>query len=155
MEGAAEKIKEIISAIAGFMDLDCQIDVKREEENSRANLMALVYTPENAKFLIGKNGQNLKALEHIIKVVVLKNNRDVNNISLDVNDYKKSRASHVIELAKEVVGRVRNLQKAEALTPMSSYERKIIHMELASYPDVTTESVGEGPQRRIIIKPYP
>ena len=71
-----------------------------------------------------------------------------------LNDYKKSKAQYAIELARAALARVRNSQKAEALIPMSAYERRVVHMELASCPDIITESIGEEPQRRIVIKPF-
>ena len=149
------KIIDITRKISGFMNLDCQVDVKEEIGQSAKVILVSIYTPENARFLIGKNGQNLKALEHLLRSVFLKPDKDVQNILVDVNDYKKSRATLVIDLAKQAVSRVRNTQKAETLSPMSPYERRIVHMELASYPDVATESIGEEPKRRIVIKPYP
>ena len=85
----------------------------------------------------------------------LKENKDVAGISVDVNDYKRSRASYVIDVAKQAVTKVRNTQKAEVLSPMSAYERRGVHMELASCPDIATESIGDEPNRKIIIKPYP
>jgi len=59
----------------------------------------------------------------------------------------------VVEKALEVAHRVRISKKAEALVPMSSYERRLVHVELASYADLETESIGEEPKRRIVIKP--
>ena len=149
-----EKITEMIKKIIGFMNLDCQVEIRKEIGlESKATIIS-VYTPDNVRFIIGKNGQNLKALEHLVRAVVSKNS-DNQNIVVDINDYKKSRASFVVDTAKQAVSRVRNTQKAEVLTPMSAYERRIVHMELASYPDVVTESVGDEPQRSIVIKPYP
>ena len=84
----------------------------------------------------------------------IKNTEELNLI-LDVNDYRKSRAIYLIDLAKQAVNRVRNTQKAEALLPMTSYERRVVHMELASCPDIATESIGEEPYRRVVIKLYP
>jgi len=136
------------------MNLDCQVEIQDENGPELKTTIISVYTPDNARFIIGKNGQNLKAFEHLIRAVLLRNN-DSRNIVVDINDYKKSRASFVVDTAKQAVSRVRNTQKAEALTPMSAYERRIVHMELASYPDVATESIGDEPQRRIVIKPYP
>lgn len=138
------------------MDLECQVEI-REELNSdnRVGLVVSMYTPDNARFLIGKNGQNLKALEHLVRSMFLKDNKDIAGISVDVNDYKRSRASYAIDVAKQAVTKVRNTQKAEALSPMSAYERRVVHMELASCPDIATESIGDEPNRRIIIKPYP
>lgn len=144
----------MVKKIAGFMNLDCQIEIREESGPESKATVVSVYTPDNARFIIGKNGQNLRAFEHLIRAVLLKNN-DSWNIVVDINDYKKSRASFVVDIAKQAVSRVRNTQKAEVLTPMSAYERRIVHMELASYPDVATESIGDEPQRRIVIKPYP
>ncbi len=154
MEQNKEKISETVKKIVGFMNLDCQVEVREESGPESKVIMVSVYTPDNARFLIGKNGQNLKAFEHLVRSMLLKN-KDAQSIVIDVNDYKKSRASFVVDVAKQAVSRVRNTQKAEVLTPMSAYERRIVHMELAAYPDVATESIGDEPQRRIVIKPYP
>lgn len=144
----------MIKKIVGFMNLDCQVEVREESGSESKAMLVSIYTPDNARFIIGKNGQNLKDFEHLIRAAILKNNEGY-NIVVDINDYKKSRASFVVDAAKQAVSRVRNTQKAEVLTPMSAYERRIVHMELASYPDVATESIGDEPQRRIVIKPYP
>ena len=156
LEQNREQISEAIKKMVSFMNLECQVEL-REELNSdnRIGLVISMYTPDNARFLIGKNGQNLKALEHLIRSIFLKENKDVAGISVDVNDYKRSRASYVIDVAKQAVTKVRNTQKAEVLSPMSAYERRVVHMELASCPDIATESIGDEPNRKIIIKPYP
>ncbi len=154
IEQNKERIAAMIKKIVGFMNLDCQVEIREEQSAESKTMLVSVYTPDNVRFIIGKNGQNLKAFEHLVRAMLLKNG-DTQNIVVDVNDYKKSRASFVVDAAKQAVSRVRNTQKAEVLTPMSAYERRIVHMELASYPDVATESIGDEPQRRIVIKPYP
>lgn len=108
--------------------------------------------------LIGKNGQNLNALEHMIRLMSMKlisavGKEDIPGFIVDVNDYRKSRSNFLISLARETAKRVSQNQKAEALLPMSSYERRVVHMELASFKEVQTESIGEEPKRRIVIKP--
>ncbi|PIR41942.1 MAG: hypothetical protein COV30_00980 [Candidatus Yanofskybacteria bacterium CG10_big_fil_rev_8_21_14_0_10_37_15] len=175
-----EKIKETIKKMVGFMNLECQVELREELDlDDKINLTAAIYAPDNARFLIGRNGQNLKAFEHLARAIVMKfiklpeddfyqnlsnlvsgselNKKDekVVLISVDVNDYKRSRTTYIIDVAKQAVTRVRNTQKAEVLLPMSSFERRIVHMELASCPDIATESMGEEPRRRIIVKPYP
>lgn len=161
LEKNKDKIAESIKTLGGFMNLDCQVEIKEESDSidsrqadlEKKILTIAVYTPDNARFLIGRNGENLKALEHIMRAMLLKNNKEIAGISVDVNDYKKSRASYVIDLAKETATRVRNTQKAEALCPMTAYERRVVHTELASCPDLSTESIGDEPQRRVVIKP--
>ena len=149
-----ERVVTMVKKIVGFMNLDCQVEVQEENSSESKAMLVSVYAPDNVRFIIGKNGQNLKAFEHLVRAVLLKNNNS-QNIVIDINDYKKSRASFVVDVARQAVSRVRNTQKAEVLTPMSACERRIVHMELASYPDVATESIGDEPQRRIVIKPYP
>ncbi len=150
-----DTIADMIRKIVSFMNLDCQVELREESNDDGKNLLVAVYTPENARLLIGKDGQNLKAFEQIIRAMFLKNVAEFKNIIVDVNDYKRSRAMYVLELARQAVTRVRNTQKAEALLPMTAYERRVVHMELASCPDIATESIGSEPQRRIVIKPYP
>lgn len=120
-----------------------------------------INSTENLSVLIGKNGQNIKALEHVIKLLYFKKISEVPQseprqttvFMVDVNDYRKFRAKQVIEKAVEAANRVVTTKKAEALSPMSSYERRLIHVELASYPDLETESIGEEPERRVVIRP--
>ena len=147
------QIQEVIKKITGFMNLDCQVEL-REQKDEKNALFISIYTPEDAKFLIGRNGQTLQALEHLVRLMFIKDIEALNLI-LDVNDYRKSRVTYLVDLAKEAVTRVRNTQKAEALLPMTPYERRVVHMELAAAPDVATESIGEEPYRRVVIKPYP
>lgn len=149
-------LKETVIKMAGFMNLECQVELKEEvDDKNNKTMMLSVYTPENARFLIGKNGQNLKSLEQVLRAMFLKKLPDFNNIVADVNDYRRSRAMYVVDLARQVVTRVRSTQKSETLLPMSAYERRIIHMELALCPDIATESIGLEPNRRIVVKPYP
>ena len=146
-------ITETIKRIITPMNVPCEVSIREEKVGEKEIVVAAISAPEDAKFLIGKNGQNLQALEHVVRSLFLKQSEGL-TLFVDVNDYKKSRATYVATLAKEAVLRVRNTQRAEALTPMSPYERRIVHMELASISDVTTESIGQEPQRRIVVKPY-
>ena len=151
-----DDVLRAVKKMAGFMNIECQIEAREEPADSHGEgaVVVSVQTLDNARFLIGKNGQNMKALEHVLRAMLVKDGKE-GTIILDVNDYKKSRATYLIDVAKQTVTRVRNTQKAEALFPMSAYERRIVHMELAAYPDIATESVGAEPQRRVVIKPYP
>jgi len=147
-----QRITDIVARLANAINVSYRLELNEEIRSGTTILNASIYAPDNAHLLIGKNGQNLQALEHLIRVATLKDSADT-AIMLDVNDYKKTKAFQVLELARNVVAQVRNTRKAHALAPMSSYERRVVHMELASYSDVVTESVGQDPQRRIVVKP--
>ncbi len=149
-------LAELVRRIAQFMNLDCHVEIHEEVHGSEKILCAAIYTPSDARFLIGKNGQNLKAFEQVVRLLYARTQSIPNSmVTVDVNDYRKSRTLHVVELARQAVSRVRNTQKPEALLPMSSYERRVVHMELAVYPDIATESIGDDPNRRVVIKPFP
>lgn len=150
-----EQLVVAIQKMADFMSLECQIEIRDEvdDKGSKAILVS-IHTSDNARFLIGRNGQNLKAIEHVLRAMFLKKIEGAYSITVDVNDYKKSRSDYVVEAARQIVTRVRSTQKAESMFPMSGYERRIVHMELASCPDIATESIGAEPNRRIVIKPY-
>ncbi len=151
------QLTETVKRLVAPMNVSCDIAIHEEKHESGKDIItASVSAPEDARFLIGKNGQNLQALEHIVRSIFIKQNQDHAGatIFVDVNDYKKARATQVAALAHEVVARVRSTQRAEALNPMSPYERRIVHMELASASDIATESIGQEPQRRIVVKPY-
>src|SRR3989344_115164 len=119
-------LAETIKKMADFMDLDCQVEIQEEVDDKKIRaLLISIYTPENARFLIGKNGQNLRSLEQVLRAMFLKKVPDIQSIVVDVNDYRRSRANYVSELARQTVMRVRSTQKSEAMLPMSPYERRI------------------------------
>jgi spoIIIJ-associated protein len=147
-----QTITEIISRATEAMNVSCRIELTEEVRDGKTFITAALSTPDHAHLLIGKNGQNLQALEHLVRVTALKDSPSI-LVTLDVNDYKKAKASQVVQLARSAVAKVRTTRRAEALAPMSSYERRVVHMELASYSDIVTESIGQEPQRRIVVKP--
>lgn len=105
--------------------------------------------------LIGREGQNLSALEHLVKVLAVKKiaaGRVLADFMLDINDYRKSQTDKLIGVAKESAKRVIDTGRAESLLPMNAFERKVVHTELASYERIETQSIGAEPNRRIVIK---
>ncbi|MCD6402414.1 hypothetical protein J7L36_00985, partial [bacterium] len=76
-------------------------------------------------------------------------------INLDINKYKKKKTEYLKELANSVADQVALTKKEKVLPPMQAFERRIIHLELADRSDVTTESIGKEPERRVVVKPYP
>lgn len=147
-----EEIKNIVRNVLSWLDFQVEIKVMSNEKDETSKIVA-AYSLENLSMLIGKNGQNLKAIEHIAKLIAFKKAPGQANFVLDINDYRRSRAKFVIQNAVEVARRVKESKKAEALMPMSSYERRLVHVELASLPDIETESIGEEPKRRVVIRP--
>ncbi len=145
-----EKIKEIIEAILSKMGTGGQVEAAETTENLQFTIRA----PE-AGLLIGEGGENLIALNHVLKRIVEKQiGRTRLPFLLDVNDYQKQKAEEIKDLARMSAQRVRFFKKEVVLRPMTSYERRIVHAALTEYPDIQTESRGEEPSRSVVIKPF-
>lgn len=144
------KIKEILG-LAGI-----EASLEQEEHPEVASLYINIVTPD-ARLLIGARAENLLALEHLIKRMTEKETKDGERprFFIDINGYRLHIIESLKEEAKQVAKKVRLYRKELVLKPMSAYERRIIHMALVEYPDITTESIGEGEKRRVVIKPYP
>ena len=112
-----------------------------------------VKSSDDCSLLLDDKGRNLKALEYIIRLIALKGLDQKAGLVLDLNDFLEKRNSRISELARLVAERVQTTQKSFVLRPMSAYERRLVHLELADWTDIKTESIGEEPRRRVVIKP--
>ena len=108
---------------------------------------------DNDSLLIGKNGKNLQALSKIISQVITKEIGKSFKFMLDVNDYKEKREKNLERIAKKIAREVKETKVEAKLDSMNSYERRIIHNVLANHKYVYTESIGEEPNRAVVIKP--
>lgn len=91
------------------------------------------------------------SLNHLLQMIAKKN--DVKPIIIDINNYRREREGLIAELARAAAKKVVATRQEVSLPAMNSYERRIVHVELAVHPDVRTESMGEGKSRYITIKP--
>ena len=107
---------------------------------------------EKASDLIGYRGETLESLQNIISAVANKETNERVGIIVDILDYKEKRKNALEILAKKVEKTVIRNGKPFKLEPMNAYERKIIHTALQDSTEVTTNSVGEEPYRRVIIR---
>lgn len=110
---------------------------------------------DEAYLLIGARSQNLIALEYLLKRLAERDGEEEARFFLDVNGHRLHHLGELKLEAKSMAKKVRLYRTELILKPMTAFERRIIHMALAEYPDITTESVGEGEARRVVIKPYP
>lgn len=91
-------------------------------------------------------------LERLVNLAAKKHGLE-ENLFIDVNNYRKEREGLIVELAKAAARKVLLTKEEVKLPAMNAYERRLIHMELASRPDVKSESAGEGKDRHVIVKP--
>lgn len=107
----------------------------------------------DAKMLIGEKGHNLDALECVIRVFLASKLKEPYRFVLDVNSYRRQKSGAIKEIAQKAAKKAKLFQRAIVLNPMSASERRVVHMELSTDPDVLTESAGEGEQRKVVVKP--
>jgi spoIIIJ-associated protein len=108
---------------------------------------------DDPKTLIGERGQTLLEVQHLLRILIKKRAQEDILLELDLNDYKKKKREALREIAKDIADEVSFYKKEKTLPPMNSYERKVIHVALKEREDVQTESSGESPERRVIVKP--
>lgn len=153
MEQQIEIIKLLLGEFLEKMTIVGEINIIKSEEYPQ-----FIIRLEEAGILIGEKGQNLVALSHLIKKMAecefKKKNLENIQFLLDINDYQAKRIEELKNIAKMAAQRVRYFKKEIEMEPMTSYERRIIHSALSEYPDIITESLGEEPERRVVIKLY-
>ncbi len=93
----------------------------------------------------------LQPLEHLLNLALERD--DNHSYIIDINYYRRERERLIVELAKAGAKKAKMSKGEVALPPMNSYERRLVHMEIASNPDLKTESVGVGKERHIVITP--
>jgi spoIIIJ-associated protein len=143
-----EYIKEYIKKVTNMMNIEINMEVKKRDEN----IFFLIYSNQN-KILIGRNGKTIDALQTIIRQAIYNQIGTYVNFNIDVGDYKKNQISNIEYLAKKVAADVAKTKIEVKLDSMNSYERRIIHSLLAEDKNVFTQSVGEEPNRCVVIKP--
>lgn len=141
-------IKENIIEITKLMGLTANLEVRRRDDN----ITIKIFSDHNA-VLIGRNGSTIEALQTIIRQIVHNETKEFIGIILDVENYKDKRIKNLEYLAKKVAKEVRDTKVETKLDSMNSYERRIIHSTLSDNKYVYTESVGEEPNRCVVVKP--
>ncbi|MBI4114894.1 MAG: hypothetical protein HY445_03570 [Candidatus Niyogibacteria bacterium] len=146
-----EQVKQTLETIIAKMGISASIDAVEYFDGLKFNVRS-----HEAGMLIGDNGTHLQAINHIVKRISDKGRAEGDphfQFLIDVNDYHKQRTDHLHELARMSAQRVRYFKKEIEMKPMNAFERRIIHAALTECPDITTESTGEGDERRVVIRP--
>lgn len=123
------------------------------ESKLRDNVIYIKIYSDNNPIIIGKSGNTLKALENIVKQKI---NTELNirpYISLDVENYREKQEKRLERLARNLAKEVTKTNMEIHLENMNAYDRRIVHNVLTNFKGVTTTSIGEEPNRHVVIKP--
>jgi spoIIIJ-associated protein len=144
--------KDILENLMRLMGFQVTVEI-RAGDTSRLNVIGEGDEKEALGALIGRKGERLSALQHLVNLMLSRRMGDWTRVLVDVEDYRGRRERQLVEIARRAAERVGETGKMLQLEPMSALERRWIHIALRDNPDVATQSIGEEPNRRVIVLP--
>ncbi|HLG20709.1 MAG TPA: RNA-binding cell elongation regulator Jag/EloR, partial [Bdellovibrionota bacterium] len=143
-----KKAREFLSKLLEFFDPEVKVEMEDLEDEIRLDIQG-----NGTGLLIGKHGSTLEALQHLVHKAVRLDQREGKRLVVDSERYRERRREALEGLARKLAGRARREGRPVSVEPMNAMDRRILHMALADHPDVTTKSVGEGRNRKVIVIP--
>lgn len=147
----ADSAREVLEDLLQRLDLEASVIV--EEAEGGAGPILLSIQGDDLGILIGRRGQTLAALQYLVRTIISHRLKVKAPLTIDVEGYRQRRIESLQNMARHLADQVVSRREAYMMMPMTAYERRIIHVELAEDPDVTTHSIGTGDGRRVVIEP--
>lgn len=148
MEDAITYAKKYLEDLLSFFGLNIDVYATSDEE---VISLSVPSTHMNG-FLIGQRGETMRALQYMVSTALKNNDYEYSRVNIDVADYKKGRQERLAKQAEPWVEDVKQSDKPMELRPMNAADRRVVH-KIAAEHGLTTESVGFGRDRHVIIKP--
>ena len=145
-ENGVQFVQDYVKQLFDLMGMEVSAEVP-----PKGRIIFVKIAGDEAGNIIGKHGDTLDAIQHMLQLAFNKKVKGGEKIRLDTEDYRQKREKTLTGLAKSIANRVIKSHGKYELEPMKAYERRIIHSALQSYPMITTYSVGVEPQRRLIV----
>jgi spoIIIJ-associated protein len=143
---AVKGVTEILDTLLELLGVQGNVEVLSDELP-----LALDIKGDDLGILIGRRGQTLASLEYITKLIVVGRLKAWLPLTVDVGGYKKHRRDSLQRLALYLAEQVKSRRRSITMEPMPADERRMVHLALADDPDVTTQSIGEGENRKVVI----
>src|ERR1700722_13727412 len=148
MEEAIQYAKKYLEDLLSFFGLNTDVHATSDDEVIQLNVPS---THLNG-FLIGQRGDNMRSLQYLTSTALKNNDFEHTRVNVDIADYKRQRADRLKDRAEEWMKQVKDSRKPMDLEPMNAADRRVIHQLAAEY-SLESESVGEGRDRHIVLKP--
>jgi spoIIIJ-associated protein len=143
-----DEAKSVLEELLRLMELPGTVEVALGTEAAKLNVVG-----EDLGVLIGRRGEKLASLQHIVNLIVARREGQLNRIMVDVENYRGRREDQLRDVADRAAQRVAQSGKIIQLEAMPAMERRIVHLALAEHDTVRTQSVGVEPNRRVVILP--
>jgi len=141
-----KKAEDFLSKIFELTGEEVNVEATTDGDVLRVNLSG-----PDMGIVIGKRGETLDALQHLTSLVVNKGDGNFMKVSLDAENYREKRNEALESLAHKLANKVMRTRRSTTLEPMNAYERRIIHSALQDHETVTTYSIGQGINRKVVI----
>jgi spoIIIJ-associated protein len=148
LEHEGEVAADYLEALLDILDMDGDLELDIEGDRASVAIVG-----EDLDDLVGQRGVTLEALQELTRLAVLQETGQRSRLMLDVGGYRVRRKAELVAVAIAAGERVAGNGQDERLAPMSPFERKVVHDALAAVDGVVTESEGEEPQRRVVVRP--
>ncbi len=145
--GLEEMVHQFLEPIFKKMDIEADINIAQEEGQMTVRLSG-----DDIGIIIGRRGETLDALQYLLSLVINRKVSGYVRVILDVADYRQKREETLVRLANRVADKVIRTRKNLSLEPMNPYERRIIHSTLQNHKYVDTQSIGEEPNRKVVVR---
>jgi spoIIIJ-associated protein len=153
-EDAIGTVKAVLEELLRRMEVEASLNIEEiYSESDNRKVIAINLEGDDLGYLIGRRSETLNALQYITSLIVSHRMQQWVPIQIDIQNYRSRRENELRKLARRMAEQVKRTGRRQFLEPMPANERRIIHMELRSSPEVNTESVGEDPNRKISIFP--
>ena len=143
---ASAKAKDFLDKIFEITGEDVTV-----ESETNGDLLSINLSGPDMGIVIGKRGETLDALQHLTSLVVNRGGGSFTKVSIDAENYREKRNDALSSLAHKLASKVVRTRRSTTLEPMNAYERRIIHSALQDHEKVTTYSVGQGVNRKVVI----
>ncbi len=144
----AELLEELLEEVVDGLGLDCDIEVKESD-----GVLTGTIDGEDVGLFIGRHGQTIDAVQHLAQRIVFPEGPSSIRVVIDANGYRERRAGALRAEADEAADEVVETGREVELSPMPPFERRIVHEFLRERGDVETHSVGNEPERYLVISP--
>lgn len=151
MENNIEVLKKVTDELLNLMSVSATTQVSYDEENKVFNVN--ISETDATGLLIGKKGETLTSIESILGFILKTKLGEWYRVAVNIGDYKEKEEDYLKNLADAVVTRVKASEKPENIYNLKGWQRRVVHMYLAEkYPEISSESEGEGEERCLVIK---
>lgn len=152
-----ETAREVLERLLELLELPATVALCEEftvlEDDGQASSIGLNIEGEDLGIIIGRRGQTMASLQHIVRLIMTHKMEVKIPLVLDVEGYKRRRCEGLRALANRLAEQVGRRKAPFTMEPMPAFERRVIHLALADHPDVVTESTGVGEARKVVITP--